>query len=127
MNSITASPRAIWQDHARKGELAYQWSPDARRPVFYPRLVCPHGGMAPLEWRVSAGKGAVYSITLTYPVEGDPYPVALVDLDEGFRMMSRVVGATGDPSEIGRRVTLRFVEEAGGDTPVAVFDWEDAA
>jgi hypothetical protein len=66
----------------------------------------------------------IHSITLTHPVKGEPYTVALVDLDEGIRVMSRIEGASGDPEEIGRRVVLRFVAPEGEDVPVPVFDLE---
>ncbi len=128
MNSIERSPLIQWQDHLRAGRLAYQFSPDTGRAVFYPRLVCPHGGKAPLEWRVSAGLGTVYSISRVHPVKGDPYPVALIDLDEGFRMMSTVDGATGEPEEIGRRVRVTLRPAAAeGAAPLPVFVWEGAA
>ncbi|MFY0634968.1 MAG: OB-fold domain-containing protein [Vannielia sp.] len=124
MNEIEQSPRAAWEAHARDGKLAYQWSPDAGRAVWQPRLLCPFGGRAPLEWRVSAGRGVIHSITLTHPVKGAPYTIALIDMDEGFRMMSRVEGADGAPSEIGRRVVLRFEAGEGEAPPVPVFDME---
>ena len=38
------SPLAIYQAHLDKGELTYQWSPEAGRAVFYPRLVSPYSG-----------------------------------------------------------------------------------
>lgn len=125
MTEIETSPRAAWEAYAREGQLAYQWSPDAKRAVWAPRVLCPFGGRAPLEWRISAGRGAIHAITLTHPAQGEPYTVALVDMDEGFRIMSRVEGATGAPDEIGRRVSLRFSEEDGA--PVPVFDMEGVA
>jgi hypothetical protein len=43
-----------------------------------------------LVWRASAGRGTVYASTVLAP-RGEPsYAVVLVDLDEGYRMMSRV-------------------------------------
>lgn len=127
MNRIDVSPLVAWQDHLKAGKLAYQFSPDADRAVFYPRLVCPYGGKAALEWRFSAGLGTVYSISRVHPVKGEPYPVALIDLDEGFRMMSTVEGALGEPDEIGRRVRVTFRPAlAEGEAPLPVFVWEDA-
>jgi len=130
MEPIVQSPLAIWQAYLRAHQLAYQWSPDANRAVFYPRVVCPFGGKLPLEWRISDGLGCVYATTQTAAAKGEPYNVALVDLDEGFRVMSLVEGATGDISEIGRRVRLKFVEadntgDADGESPLPVFIWED--
>ena len=102
------SPRERFEDHCRRGELAYQWDPAADRAVFYPRS-------APgLEWRVSAGEGAVYAVTWVHPRDADPYNVALIDLDEGFRMMSRVRAAT---VPVGMRVRVAFDDDA-----VPVFD-----
>ena len=67
MERISQSPLAIYQQHLDQGELAYQWSPEANRAVFYPRVICPHSGSNRLEWRVSAGLGTVYATTVTYP------------------------------------------------------------
>ena len=91
MERMAESPLAVYQAHLEKGELAYQWSPEASRAVFYPRVICPFTGSDRLEWRVSAGLGTVYATTVVHPArEGAPYNVALIDCDEGFRLMSRV-------------------------------------
>ena len=58
--------------------------------MFYPRVLCPFTGSDKLEWRVSKGLGTVYATTVVHPGEGAPYNVALIDCDEGFRLMSRV-------------------------------------
>jgi uncharacterized protein len=110
------SPLAIYQAHLDKGELAYQWSPEAKRAVFYPRVICPFTGSDRLEWRVSAGCGTVYATTVTYPRDGAPYNVALVDCDEGFRLMSRVEDLAPEAVKIGMRVKVR-VRRPGGDEP----------
>ncbi len=55
------SPLAIYQAHLDKGELAYQWSPEAGRPVFYPRVVCPYSGSMALEWRAPSKARATTS------------------------------------------------------------------
>jgi uncharacterized OB-fold protein len=118
------SPLSIFTDHMRRGELAYQFSPAAGRAVFFPRLVCPYSGSTELEWRISKGLGTVYSFTTVRAENGD-YNVALIDLDEGFRMMSTIVGAT-DAVRIGTRVAVAFEMLAGGEEPVAVFRPVDA-
>jgi uncharacterized OB-fold protein len=51
--------------------------------------------------------------------EGDPYNIVLVDLEEGFRMLSRVAGVSAENVEIGMRVRLEMDYE--GDEPVPVF------
>ena len=105
------SPAAVYAEHCRRGELAYQVGPGGAA-VFYPR--------AGLEWRVSAGLGTVYATTIVHRRGEDPYNVALIDLDEGFRMMSRVEGLPPEDVRIGMRVRVRFVDD-GEDHPLPVF------
>lgn len=102
----TESPVARYRAHLEAGELAYQWSPAAQRAVFYPRLICPFTGSADLEWRIASGGGTVYSTSIVFPRGGEPYNVVLVDCDEGFRLMSRVIDAPPQAVEIGARVRL---------------------
>lgn len=121
MERIIQSPLTVYQAHLEKGELAYQWSPEAGRAVFYPRLVCPFTGSGRLEWRVSAGLGTVYATTVTHPREGAPYNVALIDCDEGFRLMSRVEDVPPEAVRIGMRVRFRVHRAAAGEPPYPVF------
>ena len=85
-----------WAEHLAREEIAYQVDADGD-PVFPPRV-------GPFEWRVSAGAGTVYATTTVRRRGEEPYDVSLIDLDEGFRMMSRVRGG----GEIGARVTVYF-------------------
>ena len=113
---MEASPLVVYQSHLDKGELAYQWSPAASRAVFYPRLVCPYSGSTDLEWRIASGLGTVYATTVTHPQQGALYNVALIDCDEGFRLMSRVEEIDPMQVRIGMRVRFR-VHSAEGDQP----------
>ena len=113
---MAESPLAVYQAHLDKGELAYQWDKTASRAVFYPRVVSPHSGSTELEWRVSKGLGTVYATTVTYPFQGPGYNIALIDCDEGFRLMGRVEEIDPLAVKIGLRVTFR-VHPAEGDQP----------
>lgn len=114
------SPLATYLRHAAEGRLAYQYSSAADKPVFYPRLVCPYTGSTDLEWRVSTGSGTVYSkSTVPASANGQPaYSVALVDIDEGFRLMSTIVAMNPDDVFIGMRVSVDFAELDGVTVPV---------
>jgi uncharacterized OB-fold protein len=116
MDRVEESPLTIYQARLEKGELAYQWSPEANRAVFYPRVICPFTGSDRLDWRLSAGFGTVYATTVTHPREGAPYNVALIDCDEGFRLMSRVEDIAPEAVQIGMRVKFR-IHQPGGDEP----------
>ena len=68
-----------------------------------PRPMCPACGSGDLEWKESAGVGTVYSSTAVRARE-ETYNVAVVDLDEGIRVMSTVAGVAPDAVPIGARV-----------------------
>ena len=121
MERISQSPLAVYQQHLDRGELAYQWSPQTNRVVFYPRVICPYSGSDRLEWRVSAGLGTVYATTVTHPREGAPYNVALIDCDEGFRLMSRVENIAPEAVKIGMRVKFRIHRPVGDEPAYPVF------
>ena len=115
------SPISIYHEHLAKGELAYQFSTEAQRAVFFPRVICPFTGNDRLEWRISAGLGSVYATTVVHPVEGQPFNVALIDCDEGFRLMSRVEDIAPDKVRIGMRVKFRTHKPSGDADPIPVF------
>ena len=121
MERMAESPLAVYQAHLEKGELAYQWSPEAGKAVFYPRVICPFTGSDRLEWRVSTGLSTVYATTVTHPPDGTPYNVALIDCDKGFRLMSRVEGLAPEAVRIGMRVRFRVHRPGGDDPPYPVF------
>ena len=126
MPNDTTSPYATYVSHLEKGELAYQFSPAANRAVFFPRLLCPYTGSEKLEWRVSKGRGTVHSTTVVHPAEGAPFNVALIDCDEGFRLMSRVEDIAPMDVKIGMRVKFRVHKPGGENDPVPVFTPEAA-
>jgi len=115
------SPHATYVSHLAKGELAYQWSPAAQRAIFFPRLVCPFSGSTDLEWRIASGLGTVHSTTTVHAVDGSTYNVALIDCDEGFRLMSRVEDVAPEAVTIGMRVSFRVHSPGGDQEPIPVF------
>jgi uncharacterized OB-fold protein len=115
---VTSTPAITFRRYLENGKLGYQRCADCSAAVFYPRVLCPVCGSGALEWRESAGRGTVYATTAVHSRNRDPRNVVLVDLDEGFRMMSQVEGVPAEEVEIGTRV--RF-EVRQGDEPVAVF------
>ena len=96
----------------------------AGKPFWYPRALTP-GTLEPVQWIDAAGTGSVYTYSVHFigpskAYKGDPpHIVALIDLDEGVRMMSRVLGAP-EAVRIGQRVRARIVVKEG--RGVVVFD-----
>lgn len=115
-NNLEASdPDAFpWWQGVSRGELLYQRCDDCHKSIFYPRSLCPSCFSTNLSWNASAGLGRVYSVTVVHRApkslfDGDPpYQIALVDLDEGFRMMTRLVDISSTSAKIGDRVSLVF-------------------
>ena len=115
-------------DGAKAGELRYQHCTACKSVNFYPTAHCQKCGASPLEWRVSKGEGSVYTFSVVRQnripgfVEMGAYAVAYVDLDEGFRMLTNVVG-TADPTKditIGQRVKVEFEAQDTGEYPIPV-------
>ena len=118
------APALTYRRYLENGKLGYQRCTDCSAAIFYPRTLCPVCGSGALEWRESAGRGTVYATTAVHSRNRDPRNVVLVDLDEGFRMMSRVEGVAAEEVEIGTRVRFE-VRQGEGDEPVAVFVREE--
>jgi len=103
----------------KKNELAYQVTDDGKA-VFYPRAVAPVTG-GNLQWKVSKGLGTVYSTTVIYYKGEPPLNVALIDMDEGFRLMSRVEDIDATKVKIGMRVKFRAHPGDEKQSPYPVF------
>jgi uncharacterized protein len=85
----------FWEGVA-EGVLRVQRCGACGRHVFYPRAVCPHCTTGELAWVEAGGGGLVHSFTVVHRAPAEyrdeaPYVVALVELDEGVRLMTRLV------------------------------------
>ncbi|RZS86669.1 hypothetical protein EV675_2717 [Pigmentiphaga kullae] len=117
---LDESPYATFVRHCKDGELPYQVCTVTGKPVFYPRVAGPETG-SDLEWRISGGRGTVYASTVVFRDGQASHNVALIDLDEGFRMMSRVDGVPPLAVQIGMRVKVRMLQIDGHAAPLPVF------
>lgn len=89
--------RMYWEGIAR-GELRIQRCDACSHPVFYPRSICPHCFSDQLSWIAASGKGTIYAYTVVHQAFGAfagdvPFVVAIVELEEGVRMMTRISGS----------------------------------
>ena len=92
---------------------------DCQKFHFFPRVCCPYCGSQALEWVAPSGIGTVYSVTIVRARQGDDYTVVLVDLEEGPRLMSRVVEMPVEDVVIGMSVRARIDQTEDG--PLLVF------
>lgn len=121
----TPETQTFWEGTAI-GELRIQRCNSCEEYYFYPRPYCPGCQSDDVEWRVVSGKGTLASYNINYrPVpifeSKDPQVIALVELDEGVRMMSNIVDVEPLPEnlELGMRLAVRF--EPRGDQFLPVF------
>lgn len=98
----------------RSGELRYQRCSDCDSADFGPGLACRQCRSRHLTWKVSSGEGSLYSWTVVWrpqtPAFEVPYAPAIVRLDEGYDMISAVVGC--DPGELHENMRLAVVFHA---------------
>ena len=98
-----------------------QRSRSSSQYVFYPRVAEPRTGATDLEWVEASGNGTVYATTVVRQRPPTPnYNVALIDLAEGPRMMSRVEGIDPEAVRIGMTVKARIARD--GEAFIVVFD-----
>lgn len=111
----TPESRPFWEATTR-GELLLQRCDDCSSAFFYPRSHCPHCLSPALHWFAGSGRGTLYSFVVhhraprKYPV-APPYVVGLVALEEGPRLMSRIVDVAPDPRQLRCDMPLEVVFE----------------
>jgi uncharacterized protein len=99
---------------ARAGRLELQRCRPCGLVVFYPRARCPRCHAADLAWETLSGRGTVHAYTIVHRApdpsleDAIPYVVALVDLDEGARLMTNIVDCAPEQVRIGLPVVVRF-------------------
>jgi uncharacterized OB-fold protein len=123
--AISPAPGQRHMQFLREGRFMLQRSTASGAFVFYPRVAEPGTG-ADLEWVEASGRGIVYSTTVIRPrPPQESYNVALIDLAEGPRMLSRVEDVAPEDVHIGMAVQARIAEgesEADGEAqPYVVF------
>ncbi|HJQ83806.1 MAG TPA: Zn-ribbon domain-containing OB-fold protein [Candidatus Binatia bacterium] len=110
---IDEESRGFWEALARH-ELYFQRCRACGTNRLYPRAVCPACLSSATEWVRASGRGTVYSFTVTHQNQAPgfreelPYVLAIVELEEGVRLMTNVVGCAPDAVRIGMPVEVVF-------------------
>ena len=115
-------PDAVYRDFLDKREFRIQRCLGCAEHVFYPRALCPDCGSARLEWVAASGRATVYSTSVVRqrPEDGPDYNIAIVELEEGPRLMSRVEGVPAEDVRIGMAVHAKVGSIDG--EPVVLFE-----
>jgi uncharacterized OB-fold protein len=114
-------PEQQYEEFLAEGRFMLLRSHATGRCFWFPRVAEPGTGCTDLEWVEASGKGVVYSTTVIRQKPPTPnYNLALIDLAEGARMMSRVEGVPPEEVRIGMQVRAKIVRE--GERPLLVFE-----
>jgi len=111
---------------AALGELRIQRCRSCGRHYFYPRRGCPDCGSTDVEWTTVSGRARLHTYLINHrPAPGfeedAPYAIAVVELEEGPRMMTNIVGIENTPESLVLDMTLEVTFEARGDSSIPVF------
>ena len=103
----SALSRPYWDGLARQ-ELLFQRCQACAGATHTPALVCAHCGSRVLSWEVSSGRGTVYSYTVVArpqtPEFVVPYVPIIVDMEEGWQILSALIGCTPEDVFVGQAV-----------------------
>lgn len=103
----------FWQA-ARDGRLLLGHCAACGQSHYYPRRHCPACGASAIEWRDAAGQGTIYSFVNVARGPAGPFTMAYVELAEGPRIITHIVGGDPHAYAIGQPVRLQFVPSDGG-------------
>jgi uncharacterized protein len=108
----TALTRPFWEA-AKEGKFLLQFDRETGQPQFWPRPVSIHSGRTDMEWREVSGRGWLYAWTEVHvPMTGmealAPYVLAAVELEEGVRVMARLVNVKADALTPGMAVKVAW-------------------
>ncbi|GGZ25560.1 hypothetical protein GCM10010387_18880 [Streptomyces inusitatus] len=125
MPATPASPEAddftrpFW-DAAREGRLLLRRCRGCSAAHHYPREFCPYCWSEDVRWETASGRAALYTWSVVHrndvpPFDArTPYVAAVVDLAEGPRVMTEVVGCAAGELRVGMALTVAFRAEEGG-------------
>ena len=125
---ISPAAEPFWEA-TRNRQLVLQWCTACEIAIHFPREACPRCLGTDLEFRPASGAGVVYALS-EMPVPGNagmagraPYLVGLVDLAEGVRLLTNIVGEGSGSALVGSDVHVAWEPLADGrHLPVFVLD-----
>ncbi len=123
---VSPTTQPYWEGAARGQLMLQQCSACGQRP-FPPHTHCEQCGSADLAWQAASGKGTIYTYTISYraphPVFRDQCPmvIAVVELDEGPRLITNIIECDPDHVAVGMAVEAAFEKIDDSDVVLPVF------
>ena len=124
MPQPTPETQHFW-DGSKAGELRLQRCSDCKDAYFPPRPFCPKCGSRSVEEFKATGRGFLYSYVINYRPRPDlgtePHSIAVVQLDEGPRMMTNIVGCPQTPEALKLDMPVEVTFETFGEIALPFF------
>lgn len=124
--AITDENRAFFEG-CKKHEFLIQKCSSCGTWIWLPRTMCPYCNSFDLAYQKASGKGKVFSWTVIHPPtlpafqSKIPFPVVLLELEEGVHMVSRVLDCKAEELQFGMPVELAGFEDVGEDVAFPMF------
>ena len=114
----TPETSEFW-DATAAGRLVLACCDVCRTVIWYPKTYCPNCGGTSVAWEDASGLGTVYSFTVVHRAPGTfgeavPFVIAYVELDEGPRVLTNIVGCDASQVSIGQAVRVVFCDTGEG-------------
>jgi uncharacterized protein len=124
---ITPEAQPYW-DGLKENKLMLPKCDDCGKPFFYPRALCPNCHSRNISWMQASGRGKLYSFQIAHRSLSRAFKVelpcvmAMIELEEGPRMMSNLINIEPDPSVIKCDMPVEVVfEKQNDDITLALF------
>jgi len=120
----TPETQHFW-DGCKEGELRLQRCSACAKTYFPPRPFCPSCASRSVEVYKASGKAILYSFVINHRPRPDmgkePHSIAVVELAEGPRMMTNIVGCPQTPEALQLDMPLEVVFQAFGEISLPLF------
>jgi uncharacterized OB-fold protein len=122
----TPETREFWEG-AKRHELRIQRCRSCGRAYFFPRPFCPHCASREVEWFTASGRARLHTYVINHRAamgfkDAVPYVIAIVELEEGPRMMSNIIGVDPTPESLPIDLPLEVAwEQQDNDITLPLF------
>ena len=113
---MTPEAMPYWEG-LKENKLMLPKCGDCKKAFFYPRIACPHCHSRNIGWIQASGKGKLYSFEIAHRALNPnfkiepPYILAMIELEEGPRMMSNLINIDPDPAKVKCDMPVEVVFE----------------
>lgn len=113
---MTPEAKPYWEG-ARDGKLMIPKCRACGKAFLYPRVLCPFCASREIDWIQASGRGRLYSFEIAHQILNKAFKVrtpvvlAMVELEEGPRLLTNLVEVEPDPATLRCDMPVEVVFE----------------